>query len=65
MQITTIGLDIAKNVFQVHGADNEGRVVLRRNIRRDQLLGFQRIGAVPPFAVASGYGNPPTEGQPC
>jgi transposase len=42
MQITTIGLDIAKNVFQVHGADNEGRVVLRRKIRRDQLLGLFR-----------------------
>lgn len=38
MQITTIGLDIAKNVFQVHGIDGEGRVVLRRKVRRDQLL---------------------------
>jgi transposase len=38
MQITTIGLDIAKNVFQVHGIDGEGRVMLRRKIRRDQLL---------------------------
>jgi transposase len=45
MQITTIGLDIAKNVFQVHGIDGEGQVLLRRKIRRDQLLvlfkGFQ------------------------
>ncbi len=38
MQITTIGLDIAKNVFQVHGIDSEGRAVLRRKVRRDQLL---------------------------
>jgi transposase len=38
MQITTIGLDIAKNVFQVHGIDGEGQVVLRRKVRRDQLL---------------------------
>jgi len=30
MQIITIGLDIAKNVFQVHGIDGEGRAVLRR-----------------------------------
>lgn len=45
MQITTIGLDIAKNVFQVHGIDSEGQVMLRRKVRRDQLLvlfgGFQ------------------------
>lgn len=38
MQITTIGLDIAKNVFQVHGIDGEGQVMLRRKVRRDQLL---------------------------
>lgn len=38
MQITTIGLDIAKNVFQVHGIGGEGQVMLRRKVRRDQLL---------------------------
>ncbi len=38
MQISTIGLDIAKNVFQVHGIDGEGRVVLCRKVRREQLL---------------------------
>ncbi|WP_426387543.1 IS110 family transposase [Sphingobium sp. R-21] len=38
MEITTIGLDIAKNVFQVHGVDCEGKVVLRRKVKRDQLL---------------------------
>lgn len=38
MQISTIGLDIAKNVFQVHGIDGEGRTVLCRRIRRDRLL---------------------------
>lgn len=38
MEITTIGLDIAKNVFQVHGVDGEGRAVLRRKVERDQLL---------------------------
>ena len=38
MQITTIGLDIAKNIFQVHGVDGEGQVMLRRKVRRDQLL---------------------------
>jgi transposase len=38
MEITTIGLDIAKNVFQVHGIDRQGRAVLRRKVRREQLL---------------------------
>jgi transposase len=38
MQITTIGLDIVKNVFQVHGTGEEGQVLLRRKVRRDQLL---------------------------
>src|SRR5919106_4801051 len=38
MNIATIGLDIAKTVFQVHGVDGEGRAVLRRKLRRDKLL---------------------------
>jgi transposase len=38
MQVTTIGLDIAKNVFQVHGVGGTGRVVLVRKVRRNQLL---------------------------
>src|SRR5438309_2269311 len=38
MQVSTIGLDIAKNVFQVHGVDGQGRTVLRRQVRRNQLL---------------------------
>jgi transposase len=33
-QITTIGLDLAKNVFQVHGVDTEGTVVVRKQLRR-------------------------------
>lgn len=40
MQITTIGLDIAKNVFQVHGADSIGATVLRKRLRRNQVLDF-------------------------
>ncbi len=40
MQITTIGLDIAKNVFQVHGVDAEGQPVLRKKLRRGQVLKF-------------------------
>jgi transposase len=37
MQITTIGLDLAKNEFQVHGVDAEGRVVVRRKLRRAKV----------------------------
>jgi transposase len=39
-QVVTIGLDIAKSVFQVHGIDAEGGVVLRRQLRRAHLLRF-------------------------
>lgn len=40
MEITTIGLDLAKNVFQVHAIDAEGRVVLRKTLRRSHILTF-------------------------
>ena len=40
MDITTIGFDLAKTVFQVHGADGEGRAVLRRKLRRGKVLAF-------------------------
>ena len=39
-QATTIGLDIAKYVFQVHGADAAGHVLFRKRITRVKLLGF-------------------------
>ncbi len=39
-QISTIGLDIAKNVFQVHGIDETGGSVVRRQLRRRQVLAF-------------------------
>jgi transposase len=40
MAITVIGLDIAKNVFQVHGVDEAGRPVLRRRLRRSEVTEF-------------------------
>ena len=40
MQITTIGLDIAKHWFQVHGVDTSGQVVVRRKLRRSEVLAF-------------------------
>jgi formylglycine-generating enzyme required for sulfatase activity len=40
MNITIIGLDIPKNVFQVHGVDANGKVALRKQLKRVQLLAF-------------------------
>jgi len=40
MKITRIGVDLAKQVFQVHGVDRDERVVLRKQLRRSQMLTF-------------------------
>ena len=40
MKLTTIGIDLAKNVFQVHGADEKGKTVLKKQIKRAQVLPF-------------------------
>jgi transposase len=40
MQITTIGLDLAKHVFQVHGVDADGQVGVRKRLRRAEVLPF-------------------------
>jgi transposase len=40
MQVSTIGVDLAKNVFQVHGVDNAGKVVITRQLRRKQVIDF-------------------------
>ena len=40
MEITTIGLDLAKSVFQVHGVDAGGKAVVRKTLRRAQVLPF-------------------------
>jgi transposase len=47
--ITTIGLDIAKSVFQVHGIDAEGKVVIRRQLKRRYVLAF--FQKLPPCLV--------------
>ena len=39
-EVITIGVDLAKSVFQVHGVDREGSVVFRRQLRRAQVLPF-------------------------
>ena len=40
MNITTVGLDLAKNVFQVHGIDDEGKVIVCKTLRRRQMIPF-------------------------
>ena len=48
MKITTIGIDLAKNVFQVHGVDERGRAVLKKQLKRDQMAAFfAKLPAVP------------------
>ena len=49
MQISTIGIDLAKNVFQVHGVDAAEKPVLKRQIRRGQMLEF--FGKLPPCLI--------------
>ena len=49
MQISTIGLDLAKNVFQVHGVDEVGKLTITRRLRRGQLIGFFK--KLPPCLV--------------
>ncbi len=49
-EVSVIGLDLAKHVFQVHGADAWGRVVIRKQLRRAQVLEF--FGRQPRCMVA-------------
>jgi transposase len=49
MQITTIGLDIAKNVFQIHGIDAAEKIVVRKQLQRSQVLEFFK--ALPPCLI--------------
>ena len=40
MQVITIGIDLAKNVFQVHGVDANDKVIFNKPLRRSQVLPF-------------------------
>jgi transposase len=40
MKITTIGIDLAKHVFQIHGADAQGKAVLKKALKRAQMLPY-------------------------
>ena len=49
MQVSTIGVDLAKNVFQVHGVDSAGKVIITRQLRRKQVIDF--FSKIPPCPV--------------
>ncbi len=48
-EVSTIGLDIAKSIFQVHGVDHDGAAVIRKRVSRAKVLEF--FAAVPPCIV--------------
>src|SRR5438552_11138124 len=48
-KITTVGIDLAKRVFALHGVDSAGRVGLRKTVRREQLM--QTVAALPPCLI--------------
>lgn len=49
MKITTIGLDLAKSVFQAHGVDETGKAVLMKRLHRKQMLPF--FSKLPPCLI--------------
>jgi transposase len=49
MKLTTIGIDLAKNVFQVHGVDVHGRVSLKKQLKRSQVAAF--FANLPPCLI--------------
>src|SRR5712671_1052747 len=50
MEVRTLGIDLAKNLFQVHGVDGQGRTVVQRQLRRRQLMPF--VAQLQPCLVA-------------
>ena len=49
MKITSVGIDLAKNVFQLHAVDERGKTVLRRQLRRDQMAAL--FANLPPCLI--------------
>jgi hypothetical protein len=47
MQISTIGIDLAKTVFQIHAVDADGATVIRKRLRRTEVLSFLRVRTLP------------------
>ncbi len=54
MQVTTVGIDLAKNMFRLHGCDVQGRPVLRKQLARRQLLSF--VANLPRLCSAKLFG---------
>ena len=50
MNISTVGLDLAKNVFQVNAVDGTGKVIVRQSLRRRQVMPF--FGKLEPCLIA-------------
>jgi transposase len=55
MHITTLGIDLAKHVLQLHGVDARGRAVLSRRVKRGQLL--QVVASLPPCVIGMEAGG--------
>ena len=49
MKITTVGIDLAKDIFRVHGCDARGRVVVSKSLTRQELRAF--MAKLPPCLV--------------
>ena len=49
MEVTTLGIDLAKSVFQLHGVDDRGTVVLQKKLRRGAVLDF--LGKLDPCLI--------------
>jgi hypothetical protein len=48
-KVTTVGIDLAKRVFALHGVDAKGRIVLRKTVRREQFV--QTVATLPPCLI--------------
>ena len=70
MDVATVGIDLAKSIFRLHGVDARGVVVLRRQVTRKQLLPFMArlspclIGMEPVRAVTIGHASSASWGIP-
>jgi len=49
MEVAFVGIDLAKNVFQLHGEAADGQVVIQRRVRRDRLM--REVEALPPCVI--------------
>jgi transposase len=61
MKITTIGLDLAKQVFQIHGVNEAGDVVVKRRLRRAQVITY--FASLPACLIGMEPAPPRTSGR--